>query len=528
MGPFSRQKAEAKQAPAVFEISQYLPENQKPWYRTPHLLKLNLCLLVPMLSSASVGYDGSMMNGLQTLPQWRDHFGNPRGALLGLMNSVYPLGKVVALFFVSYICDRFGRKLPLLVGLVACISFAILQGLSPNFHSFVIARSFLGFFTSFLSQPSPIIIAELAYPTHRGKATALYNTFYYFGAIIAAWCTYGTNKLDTKWAWGIPSMLQGAVPLLQLLGWWFLPESPRWLVSQGRQEEARQVLIDNHAGGQADSPLVQFEMEEIERALVLEAESMSTVSWVELVRTPANRKRTLIAGLVGWFAQWNGVGVVSYYLSLVLNTIGITKSKDQTLINGLLQIFNWIISTGLGALAVDRVGRRALFLISTSGMLVSYIIWTGLTSYFNDTQNSTSGRAVLAFIFIYYFFYDIAWTPLLQAYPVEIFPYTLRARGLSFTYVCSFTGLIVGNQVNPIAMEAIGWKYYIVFCCILAVLLVIIYFLFPETKGYTLEEISEIFEGKQPAKEDIATVELGQEAGTGRKDGDIKHVESAS
>lgn len=118
------------------------------------------------------------MNGLQTLPQWREFFGSPEGALLGLMNSVYPLGKVISLFVVAYICDRWGRKLPILIGLVACIGFATLQGLSQNLHSFIIARAFLGFFTSFIGQPSPIIITELAYPTQRGKVTALYNTFF--------------------------------------------------------------------------------------------------------------------------------------------------------------------------------------------------------------------------------------------------------------------------------------------------------------------------------------------------------------
>lgn len=118
------------------------------------------------------------MNGLQTLPQWSDYFDNPEGAILGLMNSVYPLGKVVALLFVAYICDRFGRKLPLLVGLVACIGLAIMQGLAKSLPTFVIARALLGFFTSFISQPSPILVAELAYSTQRGKITALYNTFF--------------------------------------------------------------------------------------------------------------------------------------------------------------------------------------------------------------------------------------------------------------------------------------------------------------------------------------------------------------
>ncbi|KAI8313113.1 Lactose permease [Colletotrichum sp. SAR11_240] len=456
-------------------LAAVLPANPKPWYRTSHLLKLNLCLLVPLFSSASVGYDGSMMNGLQTLPQWRGFFGNPEGAVLGLMNAVYPLGKVVALFFVTYISDRWGRKLPLGIGLVACIGFAILQGLSPSLASFVTARALLGFFTTFISQPSPIIITELAYPPQRGKVTALYNTFF-------------------------------------------------WLMSRGRKDEARKVFADYHAGGDLNNPLVEFEMREVEQTLNAEAEAMSQSSWMELVRTPANRKRTLLAVIVGFFSQWNGVAVVSYYLTLVLNTIGITEVKDQTLINGLLQIFNWIISTFLGALMVDRLGRRPLFLISTGGMLASYIIWTGLTSYFVTSKNEATGRAVVGFIFIFYFFYDIAWTPLLQAYPVEIFPYTLRGRGLSVTYITAFTGLIIGNQVNPIAMKSIAWKYYIVFCCILGLLLGLIWFLFPETKGHTLEEIREVFEGKPEGKEkDIEGADVDEVT----KEGRVKQVELA-
>jgi len=503
------------------DLASVLPKDGRSWYTTPHLIRLNLCLLVPLLSSATVGYDGSMMNGLQILPQWKNFFGNPEGALLGVMNAVYPLGKLVAYFFVAYFTDRFGRKVPLTIGLVLCLSFAIMQGMANNIPTFVTARALLGFATSCIAQPSPVLITELAYPTHRGKVTAMYNTFFYFGAIIAAWCTFGTFKLPDTWAWRIPSLLQGAIPALQLLGLFFLPESPRYLMARGHVDKARKVLADFHAGGDMNAPLVNFELAEIEAALELEIE-MSKTSWMELVRSAPNRRRTLIAVIVGWFAQWNGAAVLSYYLTLVLNTIGITNAFDQTLINGLLQISNWVFSIACGALMVDRIGRRTLFLFSTGGMLCCYAIWTALSATFAQTANAAAGKGVVAFIFIFYFFYGTAWTPLLYAYPVEIFPYTLRGRGLSATLIATTTGLIVGNQVNPIAMKALAWKYYIVFCCILACLLVIVYFLFPETRGYTLEEICEIFEGKldvntKDAEAGIVQVEQAEEI-------DEKHV----
>lgn len=118
------------------------------------------------------------MNGLQTLEQWRNSFGHPQGSMLGLVNAVYPLGKVISLPLVSYVSDRYGRRFPLAGGLIACIGFSIMQGFAKNFATFVTARALLGASTSFLSQPSPILVAEVSYPSHRGKLTALYNTFF--------------------------------------------------------------------------------------------------------------------------------------------------------------------------------------------------------------------------------------------------------------------------------------------------------------------------------------------------------------
>ncbi|KAH8175653.1 sugar transporter domain-containing protein [Sarocladium implicatum] len=473
-----------------------LPHNAPRWYKQSSLLRLNLILLVPLLSSATIGFDGAMMNGLQTLPQWRNYFNSPNASLLGLMNALYPIGKILAIFPTTWLSDRFGRKLPMWIGFVLLILGATLQACSQNVAMFLVSRFILGAATALIAIPSPILIAELSYPTHRGKLTALYNTFYFLGAVFAAWSTYGTFKLSGSWSWRIPSALQGALPVLQFAFFFFLPESPRWLVAHAKHEEARKVLGIYHGSGDAASPLVAFEMAEIEESIQIERAAASSSSYVDLFNTPANRKRTFLAVTVGWFAQWSGNGVVSYYLVLVLNSVGITKVSQQALINGLLQLFNWFAAVFGGALMVDLVGRRTLFLVSAGGMCLSYIAWTVLTSVFVDTLNQTVGNVVVAFIFIYFFFYDIAFTPLMPAYPIEIFPYTLRGRGVTAAYCSTYVGLILGQFVNPIAMESIGWRYYIVFCCLLAVLFVTVWNFFPETKGRTLEEIAEIFDGK--------------------------------
>ncbi|KAH7403008.1 general substrate transporter [Cadophora sp. MPI-SDFR-AT-0126] len=477
------------------ELIAALPVNEKSWIRTKHLRRLNFILLVPLLSSAAIGFDGAMMNGLQSLPQWRNTFGKPEGALLGFMNAIYPMAKVMGLFPATWLGDRYGRKRPMLVGFILLPIGAALQAASYNKAMFIVSRFVLGFSTSFIAQPSPILVTELAYPTHRAKLTSLYNTCFHMGAVLAAWSTYGTFRIQSDWAWRIPSLLQQALPTLQTIGFFFLPESPRWLIAKGREEEGRKILTDYHADGDETSPLVEFEFREITEALRRSTLEEGGNSYLDLIRTPVNRKRTAIAFCLSFFSQWNGGSVISYYLTLVLNTIGITEVSKQTLINGMLQIFNWIVAVFGGALLVDRVGRRGLFLVATTGMMLSYVAWIALNSQFAVSHDATLANAVLAFIFIYYFFYDIAWTPLPISYTAEIFPYTLRGRGITTFYCGTYAGLISSQFINPIAMRELAWKYYILFVVILFFIVVGIYFWLPETKGRTLEEIIDIFEG---------------------------------
>lgn len=144
---------------------------------------------------------------------------------------------------------------------------------------------------------------------------------------------------------------------------------------------------------------------------------------------------------------------------------------------------------------VDRLGRRTLFLWSAVGMLLSFVIWTACSAVFDSTQEKPLGNTVIAFVFIFYFHYDIAYTPLLLGYPTEIFPYSIRSKGLTLELLSVYGSLIVLAFVNPIALDNIGWHYYIFFCCFDVVVLAVTWFAFPETKGYSLEEIAEVFDG---------------------------------
>lgn len=475
--------------------------NEIPWYKVPHLRYLNFCIFLISLTSTNNGYDGSMLNGLQSLEFWRDKMGQPTGYILGALSNGTIFGSLATMVVAPYISDRWGRIIAIYIGQSLTILGAILQGVSTNYAFFLIARIIIGFGSCTAMISSPTLVSEIAYPTHRHVTTTFFNTCWYLGAVVAAWVTYGTRSIDSDYCWRIPSYLQGSLAVVQLALFWMVPESPRYLINRGRIEEAERVLMKYHIGNSQkpeDIALVKFEVAEICAALEMEKVSAHT-SYIDFLRTSANRKRLFICMFVPTIMQLSGNGLVSYYLSKVLNSIGITGETEQLRINGCLMIYNMVTAMSV-AVVVNRFRRRTLFLTSISFMLVSYVIWT-ILSAINQQKNfeeKSLGNGVLAMIFFYYLAYNIGANGLPYLYLTEILPYNLRAKGINIMQVTNNVVLIYNGFVNPIAMDAIEWKYYIVYCCILAVELGLVFFFFPETSGYTLEEVCQVFGDEPP------------------------------
>ncbi|PSN65736.1 sugar transporter [Corynespora cassiicola Philippines] len=520
---FGRSQTKSRSHAAVGEdLARVLPDDNTPWYRKGHLVLLNYYVLCMILLAAANGYDGSMMNGLQSLPQWDEFMNRPRSTWLGFINSLQPLSSILAYPVSAYFANRWGRKKGLLIGYFFLFLGALLQTFTPNAKGWIAGRFFLGQPSAWWGNLAPLLITEVSFPTQRGLNTSLYNCGWYIGSLLAAWATFGTRSYTSSWAWRIPSLLQIAIPLVSLPGVLLIPESPRYLIAKGQAQKARETLTRFHAGGDANSLLVDFEMEEIQRAIEADRAAQSSTSWLDLFKGRGNKHRAWISITLGVFAQWNGVNVVSYYLSLVLSTAGISSVRDQTLINGCMQIWNLFWASG-AALSVDRLGRRTLFLTSCIGMFVSFAIVTGLSGGFDNTGNKSTGLAVIPFLFLYYGFYDIAFTPLVVSYPAEIWPYHLRARGLALTFFSTYLGIFFNTFVSPIALSSIGWRYYIIFVIIVLFGIVMVWFTYPETKGHTLEEMNVVFDGE------AAALGAGQalKIGDGDKDVTTTHIENS-
>jgi sugar porter (SP) family MFS transporter len=472
------------------------------WFSNAGIVKLNCVLVLSLISSYATGYDGSMMNGLQSLDTWKASFGDPDASALALLNAIQNVGQLVALPFCAWICDSYGRKPALLGSAFVMIIGVALQGAAQNTGMFIGARGIIGFGLALNITAAPLLIMELAYPTQRAPLVSIYNSLWGLGALVAAWTTYGTFRIGDTWAWRIPSLLQALSSIVQLCFCFWIEESPRWLISKERDEEAERLIVKYHANGNASDPVVPLEMEEIRSSLRLEIEANSTTSYMTFFKTPGNRRRFFIILAVGFFSQWSGNGLISYYLTLILDSIGYTSQDTQTLINGLLTL--WGMIWGLAfSLIVNRFGRRTLFLFSTVGCLIIYVIWTALEATYEmstDLSTGTGGpdgiaKGVVAMIFLYNLIFSAGWGALQVTYVVEILPFNLRARGLVLYNLFVALALIFNQYANPVGVTASGWKFYITYDVWLAVEAVVVYFLFVETGKLSLEETAAVLDG---------------------------------
>jgi MFS family permease len=159
------------------------------------------------------------------------------------------VGSLVAIPFVPYAADILGRRLSIFIGCIIMILGVALQGASQNLGMFIAARFFIGYGVAIAHGASPLLITELVHPQHRSRFTTVYNTTWYFGSIIAAWLTFGTDRISNNWSWRIPSIVQALPSVLQIIFVWTVPESPRWHISRGNNAVALKILGDVHANG---------------------------------------------------------------------------------------------------------------------------------------------------------------------------------------------------------------------------------------------------------------------------------------
>jgi sugar porter (SP) family MFS transporter len=478
------------------------------------------------------GYDGSLINNLLENPWFKEYYGvGNSGIWAGIVSSMYQIGGVVALPFVGPAVDFWGRRVGMLIGAVLIIVGTVIQGTSTGPYPFMGGRFLLGFGVSIAATAGPTYVVEINHPALRGIVGAMYNTLWFSGAMVASGAARGALNTGGDYSWRLITWLQclfaGFIAIFCML----LPESPRWLYVNGKQERARAIITRYHGNGNPNSAWVRLQMHEYEELLDMDGADKRWWDYRALFRDRPAIYRLGCNMAVSVFGQWAGNSVLSYYFGAVLDTCGFTDPVTQaniTLINSSQQFFFAIC----GALLVDRIGRRPLLLFSFSGCCV---IWFGMTvasAMFNQSpqtvrasdgtwqhSNTAASWASLAMIFLFGTVYSIGITPLQALYPVEVLSFEARAKGMAFSYLAVNAAGLLNQFVWPVALLSIGWKTYIVFTAQDAVQALIIWLFLPETQGRTLEELDEIFAARNPVKASTRKRHIGVD-----RHGDVVNV----
>ena len=388
-------------------------------------------------------------------------------------------------------------------GALIIIIGTCVQATSSGRGQFLGGRFVLGFGVSFCCVSAPCYVSEMAHPSWRGTITGLYNCTWYIGSIIASWVVYGCSYIDSNTAWRIPIWCQMITSGIVVLGVWFLPESPRWLMAQDKVDQAAKVLATYHGEGDENHPMVQLQLKEMMTQIHTEASDKKWWDYHELWNTHSARRRLICVLGMACFGQISGNSLSSYYLPAMLKNAGITDEHKVLALNGINPVLCFFGAI-LGARMTDVIGRRPLLIYSIIFCSCCFAIITGTSKLsLDDPSNKSAANTTVAFIFIFGIVFSFGWTPLQSMYIAETLPTTTRAKGTAIgNFASSAASTVIQYSSGP-AFKNISYYFYLVFLFWDLFEAAFIYFFFPETKDRTLEELAEVFEAPNPVKKSL-------------------------
>ncbi|THY25785.1 general substrate transporter [Aureobasidium pullulans] len=452
-----------------------------------------------------IGFDNGLMGGFVnsdafTTSMSIDKNTSSGTSLIALIVSIFEIGAFFGCVATSFVGQNLGRRRSILIGVMIMIVGALLQATAYSIAHMVVARVVSGFGMGFINSSVPVLQAEFSPKASRGVYACAQVSTLNFGIMMVYWIDFAFQSTGSNgsYTWRAPTILQCIflVPMIFLT--LIIPETPHWLASKDRNEEAHDVLrrMNRHVMSEEDITLVH--------AGILEAVALAhdsgNASWKDLLKSDCihSRRRFLIACAIQAFQQLGGINALIYYSNTLFEESLGFSAHFAGLMSGFLNTW-FFVASFIPWFLIDRIGRRPLLLSMVSLMAAVMAVEAALIRQV-DLHTSIAyscGIGAAAMLFVFQGALTIGFQATIWVYPSEILPLKLRHRGASISASLNwiFNFLIV--YITPPALRTIRWRTYIIFAVLNATWVPIMYLFFPETKGLQLEDVDRLF-----AKED--------------------------
>ncbi|EPS40346.1 hypothetical protein H072_5835 [Dactylellina haptotyla CBS 200.50] len=466
------------------------------------------------------GYNQGMFGQILSMPAFAntvhpEQIKNPTAR--GFMTAILELGAWVGVLANGYLADSLGRKRAcVLATIVFCIG-VIVQACAKNVDYILGGRFVTGLGVGSLSMVVPLYNAELSPPELRGALVSLQQLAITFGIMISYWIGYGTNfiggtgETQSNAAWLIPICIQLLPAIVLGIGIIFMPQSPRWLMKQGRDQECLAILAKLRRRPETDE-LVRIEYLEVKAQHLFEVRTseanfpqyqhgtfkdnflLGFHEYMSFFKNKSLFKRVNVAVWIMIFQQWSGINAILYYASFIFKDLGLTSNTTSLLASGVGGIAMFL-ATIPAVLWIDQLGRKPVLIAGAIGMAVSHFIVAGLFgSYGNDWPNHrAAGWVAVIFVWIYEIHFGYSWGPGAWVLVSEVFPLGVRAKGVSIGGSSNWLNNFAIGQATPDMVNSTGYGTFIFFGLMCTFAAAFVYFLVPETKNLSLEEMDEVF-----------------------------------
>ncbi|PWY93218.1 sugar transporter [Aspergillus sclerotioniger CBS 115572] len=479
---------------------------------------LTLSFLVIAISTLNYGFDQNGYTVIQAMDPFINQFGEYDQATgnyilspswLSLFNSLNYIGYAFGVVFGSLVSNRWGRRWCMFSMSGHAVVCTIIAVTSKSKVQIMAARILNYIYVGMELAVIPVYQSEIVPSPVRGFAVGSYQFALVFGGFTMNCICRSTSALATNAAWRIPFGIFSVVPTLVMSLIWLIPESPRWLLTKGRVEEAREALYKLRSGAFSDEEIAE-EFRALQFALAIEPEQGKSHE----IFQGANRKRTAIIVIMNFLQQATGQSFVSSYGAVFVKSIGSVNPFDMTIINSVVNV----LMLGVNLCLNDWAGRRPLLLIGALWQAAAIFTMGGLGTAANQTM--AIKKATVAMLPIFSGGFCFAWAPLTYVVTTEVTTASVANVVTAFAVNFSLPYMLY-------APAELGGRVGFIFGGVAVLSFVFTYFCVPECKGKMLEEIDIMFHDGVPVRKFQSTkvAKIGLESG---KNGDEIGLESAN